>query len=44
MEFLYYWYYHMYAQFSLISTWQTDGMCKENARFHYQFKGGLVPS
>jgi len=44
MEFLYSWYYHMYAQFTLISTWQTDGMCKENARFQYQFKGGLVPS
>jgi len=43
MDFLYHWYYHMCAQFTLISTWQTDGMCKENARFQYHFKGGLVP-
>ena len=44
MEFLCYLYYHMYAQFTLISTWQTDGMCKENVCFQYHFKGGLFPS
>ena len=44
MEFLYCWYYRMYAQFTLISTWQRDGMCKKNAHFRYHFKGELVPS